>query len=372
MKSKKNILCLSWCDADDVMNYGQILQGCAMMHLLRQMCKGEIIYVSYFPRGPKSRVKYYLKHYNLCSGHMIPYIKSKIIINKFIKHNNIKYKRVTRKNISDKLTQKIDIMICGSDQIWHPQNFDKNYFLNFGNKNIKRIAFSVSLPKTQVESQFINEYKEIVKSMACLDSIAVREKGSVNFISQLSGKSVVSTFDPTYLVPSKMWLNILEPMPIDSNYIFVYIPNGMDYTMAEQIEIIKNELEIQAVVVMITRGKNLCRDSLNLKFISIGQFLYLIKHAVCVITSSFHAVVFSTIFHADFYAYDVQNEMRGEDIRISDLLQQLGLSDRKIGSRMVQYDTIDYENVDKKIEENKIFAIKYLQDLLCENDVAEV
>ena len=84
MKNEEEILCLSWCDADDVMNYGQILQGCAMMYILRQLTDGVIRYVSFFPRGLKRKVKYLLKHYNPFSGHLFAYLRSKRIIDSFI------------------------------------------------------------------------------------------------------------------------------------------------------------------------------------------------------------------------------------------------------------------------------------------------
>ena len=88
-KKNSNILCLSWCDADDVMNYGQILQGCALMYCIRKITNSEITYVSYLPRGIKGQIMFLLKHYNPFSGHLKAYLRSKTSIRQFVKRYNI-------------------------------------------------------------------------------------------------------------------------------------------------------------------------------------------------------------------------------------------------------------------------------------------
>ena len=366
MKNEEEILCLSWCDADDVMNYGQILQGCAMMYILRQLTDGVIRYVSFFPRGLKRKVKYLLKHYNPFSGHLFAYLRSKRIIDSFIHHYNIQFYQISKERKLEAISRNAHYILCGSDQIWHPQNYDKIYFLNFGSKNAKRISFAASLPKTKVEKQYVNEYQKMKLDLAKFNLISVREAQSCEFITELSGLSVSSVLDPTYLVDEMIWEEYIENIDVPDQYIFVYIPNGMDENMLILVNKIKEEMGISNVFVMITRGKSYFNDFKELNFVSVGQFLYLIKQAACVVTSSFHAVVFSTIFHREFWCYDVPNKIRGEDVRLIDLLKKLKLEDRRIDMKKFIdiSEMIDYKSVYNIISEEKCKSIEFLKEAL--------
>ena len=356
----KKILCLSWCDADNVMNYGQILQALSMMKVLRNYTDEKIEYISYFPRNCKSLIRYYFDHMNINNGHLQAYVRTRRIVKKYTTEFNVNLMQI-RKYTQLKKCKNVDIMVCGSDQIWHPCNFDKAFFLDFGCENTKRIAFSVSLPKKSIEQNFIKQYEEMSESLAKVDSIAVREHSSIDLVSKLSNKSIVSVMDPTFLVEKSFWCNLVKPIEIPDKYIFVYIPNGMNSEMVDFVEQIKIELKIPNVLVMLTRGNNLFINSINLGFVDLGQFLYLIKKASLVITSSFHAVVFSSIFHTNFYAYEVKNTTRGEDCRITDILDTLGLEERNIKQNEVDLvRTIDFQAVDERIRIKKNESLAYL------------
>ena len=361
----KNLLCISWCDADNVMNYGQILQALAMMMLLRKSTTQKIIYISYWPRSCKEKIRYIVKHLKISNGHLRAYIKTQKIIKRIVKENHISFFQIQNGTIPNHLIKNIDIFICGSDQIWHPQNYNKNYFLAFGDYSSKRIAYAASLPKSYIEEQYENQFKQIKEHLTQLDSIAVREQSSIPLISKLSKKPVISVLDPTYLIAKNVWETMIEPVNFTEEFIFVYIPNGMDKKMAEMVSFIKKQLSIRNVFIMITRGENYIKDATVLGFISLGEFLYLIKNAKCVITSSFHAVVFSTIFHTDFYVYDVKNIQRGEDCRLHDILKALNLSDRELSNETLTYTNIDFSCVDELIaeqaEKSRIYLTQNLE-----------
>lgn len=364
--SSKNILCLSWCDADEVMNYGQILQGLAMMRILRDLTDGTIRYVSYQPRGFKGMVRYYLHHYNPIDGHAAAYINTKKIIRYFIKEFNVEFYQVSDYKRLNELSCNMELMMCGSDQIWHPLNYDKGYFLDFGESNIRKISYAASLPKTQWESMYTEKYALIGALLRKFDAIAVRERSSVDFIKKLShSDDVIDVLDPTFLVDRSYWKKIVEPIEVADKYIFVYIPNGMDEKLAEMVNTIKEKSHIKNMCVLMTRGHNFFSNANIMKFVSIGEFLYLISHATCVVTSSFHAVVFSSIFHTDFYAYDVPNAKRGEDCRLSDVLSLMGLEDRNIGKcEFDDFKNINFDNVENRLLVRRMKSVEFLNNQL--------
>ena len=364
----KSILCISWCDADEVVNYGQILQAMAMMKLLRERNDGQIKYISYRNRSLREHFDYYFYHCNFRNGHIQAYIKTKRTLNSVIRNNNISFFQVMNKKMLDTIAIDSNVLICGSDQIWHPQNYDKNYFLDFGKSKQKKIAFAASLPKTQQEKMYAEKYAMLGELLKDFDAIAVREHSSVDFIKTLSNRDdVIDVLDPTFLVKRSFWDKLVEPMNIANKYIFVYIPNGMDKKLEETVNIIKEKTHVEDVYVLMTRGENLFENAKIMKFVSVGEFLYLISHASCVITSSFHAVVFSSIFHTDFYAYDVPNAKRGEDCRISDILSLMKLKDRNIGKETFSdFKNINFDDVENRLSTRRMKSVEFLNNQLKE------
>lgn len=363
----KNILCVGWCDVDNVINYGQILQACAMMEILRNCSDGNIKYVSFLPKGKRELIKYYTNHINICNGHFIATIRTNRTIIQFVKRNRV----VFEKNFSGKIKQNeiedFDVFVCGSDQIWHPQNYNKVYFLEFGGCK-HRISYAASLPKSCIEPQFEGVYKKISENLRKFNHISVREEGSVEFIQELSGKDVCSVLDPTYLISKDIWLSHTEVISLPNEYIFVYVPNEMNEELVRIVDQVKKNTKINNVVVILTRGENLFKGTLNLRFVSLGQFLYIIDKASVVVTTSFHAVVFSSIFHTEFWAYDVPNRARGEDIRLKDLLHLLELEERLIASsgNVKALKTIDYNEVEDIISARRKVSTDFLKHAMGE------
>lgn len=342
---KDNVTVLSWCNADNVMNYGQILQAISMMIITREETDKDINYISYHPRTLKNKVRCFIERHNFINGHLIPYYQTNHVINKIVKENRVKLFQVANYDKLVDLSEETNLMICGSDQIWHPRNYDPGYFLNFGSDKIKRASYAASLPKTNIEEQFNNVYPKIEKSLSRFDMILVREKGSIDFIKKLSNKNTEWVLDPTLLVGKEYWNKLKEETnEKEEKYIFVYIPNGIDDDIEKEIKKLQNKLDIEKVIILMTRGNQKFKQYKTIKYVSIGHFLSLIDNASFIYTSSFHAVVFSLIFQKNFLCHEVQIEEQGEDIRLYDLLKNVNLLDRlSIGA--CKNKNIDYESV---------------------------
>ena len=93
------------------------------------------------------------------------------------------------------------------------------------------------------------------------------------------------------------------------------------------------------------------------------EFLTMIYQSKVVISNSFHATVFSLIFHKEFYVIK-----RNEDIniRMMDLLKLVGLEDRLI-EKDKDLDTvlsINWEKVDVIIQGERECSMQYLAELI--------
>lgn len=186
-------------------------------------------------------------------------------------------------------------------------------------------------------------------------------------VSLLSGrKDVKAVLDPTMLVDANDWKRLEEPFLCNSKFIFVYIPNGINDALKEYINEAKQIYKVDEVKILYTRGNKNQLDYKQIKFVSVGQFIYLINHAEAIVTSSFHAAVFSIIFHKEFWCYDVPNNLRGEDYRLYDLLSQFDLTNRLITNENgFSIDKkIDYNEVDRILAEKQDQSLEYLTHAL--------
>ena len=99
------------------------------------------------------------------------------------------------------------------------------------------------------------------------------------------------------------------------------------------------------------------------------DFVSLIKNASYICTDSFHGSVFSIIYHKQFTVFErfKKNSALNQNSRIHNLLDELGLNDRLIGTKNYKPEgRIDYEAVDRLKNElilrSKIFLNCSLQD----------
>lgn len=88
-----------------------------------------------------------------------------------------------------------------------------------------------------------------------------------------------------------------------------------------------------------------------------SEFVYLVHHAAYVYTNSFHATVFSVLFHKPISVFNRE----GLNSRIMTLLEMLEI-DNYISSKKMK--DIDWNKVDSAIDEKKNEAIYFLKNLI--------
>lgn len=319
-------------------NYGSMLQAYALQQtLFRLGVENDIINL----RLPSQRAMY--PH---PSEHGAKGVKSRIkrvllncTIPKYEKQIEQKY-RLFEDFLQDKLKltseiqsreeiknlKKYDFYITGSDQCWNTDchDFDWSYYLDFTDSPNK-IAYAASLgpnssnKKTRTMAKKIKEFK----------AISVREKDTANVIETLTGNVPVILPDPTLLLECNEWMSLVGNEPIfKGQYIFMYMP----YFLPDTYEIasgLSKELKIPLVISNISTGIiDIIHSLKNTTYLlNTGpiEFLNLIANAESVISGSFHALVFSILFHTPFWAVNGD-----KDNRMKQLLDTYGFSDRTI------------------------------------------
>ncbi len=312
------------------LNQGAVLQAYALQTLL-QSWGHQIEFIDYHPKhhfhykdfitkSPKLLLEKWRNQYN-----GIIYRRYQRQFNKVLCIGNIRYK--TEKNLRNN-PPIYDIYIAGSDQIWNfTKRIDYAYMLDFVPQDKMKIAYAASLGQCTIPQKLHNELCYLLSSFR---AISIRESNGKDFIYELIQKKeskipVTQTLDPTLLIKKEEYEHITESIKESSPYIASYILSMMEKSHEDILSYIikKNGLRLinlrnPDTCVYLSFAKN--------RIVTPYQFLSYIKHAEFIICSSFHAVVFSLIFHKPFIVL-VPSKFRdkGGNKRINSLLTALGL-----------------------------------------------
>lgn len=266
-------------------------------------------------------------------------------------------------------TQSYDKVFCGSDQAWLPGNVMKQWYtLEFCSNNVFKAAYAPSFGIDVIDEQFHEQYSHFLNR---LNAISVREISGKRIIKKLTGKDVPVVLDPTLLLHRRDWetLRSEAKIKIGEPYIFCYLLGKnqehrqciMDYAKRKRLKIVN-----------IQHFAGYCKADAsfadyNLYGASPQDFIKLISEANYVCTDSFHCTAFSVQYHKDFSVFHrfKKNDKASTNTRIYSILEQLGLQNRIVeDGKDVKLDTINYEDVDRRLTELRKVSEVYMNDCL--------
>lgn len=363
-------------------NYGTVLQAYALQQFLKT--KGyNCVLVNYIPvynRNFLQKVKYgkfNRRIKNKIEAYRFKFsrkdIKEKLVdrnelFENFVNKNINLTPKIQSKNDLLKLNDIIDCFICGSDQIWNPENLNGVYFLNFVSKKRKKISYApsfgvshISASKKKIIQQWINGF----------DKLSVREEIGANILKSLTKKDVEVVVDPTLLLSREDWEQIIVNPDINEDYILCYfLGDRKEYW--EVVQKLQRLTGYRVVIIPIRFNSYLQKYDIR---ISTGpeDFIGLIKNAELIITDSFHGTIFSLIFQKDFYVFKRFKDKAkdSQNSRIYNILKLVNLENRLIQKNFLIRSKNDiyidnYECVNRllneKIESSISFLIKALNN----------
>lgn len=264
-----------------------------------------------------------------------------------------------------------DLYIAGSDQIWNfYTSLSPIYLLDFVPANKKKIAYAASMGQCRIDKSLYAAFK---KKLMRFDAISLREKNGVDFVNSLlqGEKRAMQVLDPTLLSDANIYAPIIEKTETgNTSYICTYILAELDQENADIISYIKAKIGLD---ILNVRNPDTCIHLYKAKnkIVTPYQWLYAVKNSEFVICSSFHAVVFSLIFHKPFIALvppDCKN--KGGNMRINTLLEDVGLINRIIphfDKEQIDHalsTSIGWIEVERKIKQLRKPSIDFLKSNL--------
>jgi len=362
-------------------NYGTVLQAYALQQFLKKEGYNCVI-VNYIPQLKTilEKIKY---------GKYIKRTKDKIesikfrslrpeIIKQLIERKNL-FRSFVERNINltpeirsnedlRKLNESIDCFICGSDQIWNPENLNGIYFLNFVDDGKKKIAYAPSFGVRRIP---VFKKRKIQKWINRYDKLSVREEVGVNILKSLTSKKAEVVLDPTLLLSEHDWEKIMVSPNINDDYILCYfLGDRKEYWDA--VDSLKDQTSYKVVVIPVKFNSFLKNYDMR---ISVGpeEFIGLIKNAKFIMTDSYHGTLFSIVFKKDFYVFKRFDDKKkdSQNSRIYNVLKMCNLEERiinnditekcKTGIHIDNFEDV-YEIINDRIEYSKNFLLTALSE----------
>lgn len=259
--------------------------------------------------------------------------------------------------------KRYDSVICGSDQVWNPDitGSDLSYFLNFCTSKTRRIAYAPSFGREELPEVF---EKKIADELKKFHRLSVREIEGREIIRKAIGKEVPLVLDPSFLMRKTDWMQLEKEHPAAKEpYILYYTVRSSDTLLNFCMELAEKK-KMKVVIV----GGNVVRWIRNKKKnidyawdIEPREWLYLLNHANCVVTNSFHGTAFSINYEKDFYVEfsSLTNS------RLEHLVRATGLHRRVVREGCAPYEEhIEYESVNKVINELREESLEYLKEAI--------
>jgi hypothetical protein len=338
-----------------VYNYGAEMQTYATVKALKLMGHDveviDVRLVDGFPKSLKIRIASCISYFS----------KQNRKFSEFWRENIPSSKRYRSLEEIRRDSPNADIYLVGSDQVWNPMltgGLSNVFFLDFGNTSIPKISYASSFGCTELSQSFINDYGQ---SLSRFSHISCRELSGVGLLKKHLNIDAATVLDPTLL--HQDYSELTGSMNEQDTLVFYPVSGNV-----EDINKFSQELAKSQNLIFINANK---RDSLFGKItwdcLTIPDWLRTLGQAKFVVTTSFHGLAFSILFHRQFVAIGVN---KSRNTRITNLLSQLGLLDRyyedleTLKQNKPWENKINYSEVDEKLRVLRDDSFSFLKNAI--------
>ena len=260
-----------------------------------------------------------------------------------------------------------DMFLVGSDQVWNAPRVGclDVYMCDFLHEKRSALSYAASFAIDAIPANLEDDYKKYIQNMKTL---LVREAKGVELCKQVGREDAKHVVDPTLLLEEKDYED-LTSRPTDlvgeDDYVLVYSLTSSMKIYEEAAKLAKSN---NCKMVMLKRVPcpplaSSFKNTIDLLEVGPAEFISLIKYAKCVVTGSYHALMFSLLMHTNFYIY--MDDASAENSRLLSSLSMFGLE------KQLYYETsslpkvlphVDYEAVEPIIKSKREESLRLLKE----------
>ena len=250
------------------------------------------------------------------------------------------------------IADQYDYFVAGSDQIWNPKFIwgkDPYMFLQFA-KPEQRVAYAPSIGLDAIEEELVPQYREWWNEWKAL---SCRERKGAEIIEKTIGEKIPTLIDPTLLLTQQEWEKLTHDINTPKKYIVVYMLGDITGEYKQYLDKVSHETQCEIIDVMHDIRYAGCSPS---------EFVALIQHADRVVADSYHALVFSLLFHRPFTFIDRVGWGMNMNSRVETLMRTFEIHLDKLDA--ITELPIDWDVFERNVEIERKKAIDFLRTAL--------
>ena len=273
---------------------------------------------------------------------------------------------------AERLNNRYDIFVTGSDQIWNPLFFSDRllgvFGLLFTVPGKRTLSYAASIGSEKAVKGKEDVFRAILEK---LDFISVREAAAKTALQPLTEKPVQVVVDPTLLLTRSEWDSVACKGNKGAPYLFAYFLEEKE-PHTHQLFYIADRAGTPIQCISHEKARYV-RPGADRQIEDAGprEFLTLIRDSEIVVTNSFHGMVFSVLFHKPFWVVKRYKDTAEDSAnnRIVDFLKMFHLEDRlledgEFPDEQRLAEAIDYERVDRILTGKRTESLSWLKDAL--------
>ena len=247
----------------------------------------------------------------------------------------------------------VDAVFFGSDQIWNPcicRGLDPVFFAAIppfsATRNIAYAASDGSVPLTAIQAAEFQRY------LQHFHRIGVREQSLQDRLSAWGVTSTV-TLDPVLLAGRSVLDKMATYRQEGESYVLTY--EAVDNPAVRSLAASLGPRKVISVArEPYSEGSNRYGPE---------EFVALVRDASSVVTTSFHGVALSLLYHKVFYYVETGSPA---DDRIRSLLTAIGLEGRMVppGAATLPHKPIDYSSADAALSVLRARSLDFIKEAL--------
>lgn len=343
-------------------NYGSVLQAYALQSAIEEL--GYNVKIINYRNLKFGKINFIKETIKLCLDHISDAVGMHI---KFpFDFFRRKYLRQTKLCQDEaKLTSLIkdfDAVVCGSDQIWASSVYNPVYMLNFVSEKVPKFSYAASIGLDYIDQNIVDQYRNLLKRF---NRISVREETGMELLKQQCGIPSTVVLDPTLLITSDKWREVTDvQIKETSPYIFCYFLNKNHQYKDKIIEF----AQIKRCKLIGVSDNERDKEWMELRNnIGPSEWLNLISHSEFVFTDSYHATIFSLLFHKKFITFErfKSNDKFCQNSRIYQLDKYFDIGKYILSIDnfdpevfIEEYDYLSFEHILKSLRDDSMLFLK--------------
>lgn len=361
-----------------IVNYGSVLQACAVQITINKLGFNCEHIKCFLGRSTLEKIRDSFKSPLKTLKNRIIWCQKKVTFkesvlrqenfSRFIAENIKESAKIYNRQNAWQASGIYDAFVCGSDQIWAPNQFNEWFYINFVTEKHKKIAYAPSIGLPVISDHLKAKMASLIRDIGYL---SIREHEGAEIVRELIGLNIPVVLDPTLLVDKEEWLAKIQntTAPNEPYLLCLFLGDNPEHRrMAEAYGRAKG---YRIVVLPFQKGDYAWGD-ITLKDAGPLEFIDLVNNAAMVFSDSFHGAAFAVNLNRPFGVFMRFSEDHPlcQNSRVRNLLNMFCLQDRLIqGGILVDVlDTdIDWAAVNEKLFKERHNSLNYLRNALADS-----